>query len=221
MKEIENHWRKNNMFNFLIINSSPMQISKLRIVSAAFVFCAVLLSFGTAVSNAQEINSNPTPIDAGIWFVIQNKSQVDTDYDIPAKRMALRVKDQVKVEMAEIPLTGNYDEFLWRTVELAPGAKRYKLVNKKLGMSKALDCCNPDWMIGNLGDYSGQQWVFSNENKSTMGTNAYLMSNELIGDTKAMSLKGNQIVVAGKNRFDKKQAWLFQPMELVSGMKIP
>jgi Concanavalin A-like lectin/glucanases superfamily len=167
------------------------------------------------------INTNPNPIDEGIWFVIQNKSDIDTDLDIPAKRVALSVNEQQQIEMASVPLTGNYDAFLWRTIKLTDGSGRFKLVNKKLGTTYALDCGLTYPTIGNLGDYSGQQWVIKNCKMAIAGTNAYTLSNEFITNQKSLQYADGRVTVAIKDTNNTKQIWLLQPMNVMLGYHIP
>jgi hypothetical protein len=167
---------------------------------------------------SKAIETNPSPLSDGVWFVIQNKNEVDTDFGVPARRMALK-PNGLTVSMAAIPLTGNYDEFLWRTVRISKGL--YKLVNKKLGMGSALDCSLTIPTIGVYGNYSAQGWVLSQSNITTMGTNVYTMSNQFITDAKALSFIGGTVVVAPKVITDTKQAWVFQPMEVALGYQIP
>ncbi len=162
---------------------------------------------------------DPSPISEGIWFVIQNKSDVDTDLATPARRRALRTNGTATPTMAQIPLTGNYDEFLWRAIAL--GGDRYKVVNKKLGMTRALDCSQTNPTIGAYGNYSGQSWSLSQANVATMGTNVYTMTNLFITNSKALSFVNNQVIVTAKNGSDTKQAWVFQPIGLVAGFHIP
>lgn len=165
------------------------------------------------------VADNPDPISEGVWFVIQNKSDADTDTDIATRRMALKAPATGTPTLAPIPLTGNYDDFLWRTVSLGGG--KYKLVNKKLGMAKALDSSPTNPTIGDYGGYSGQSWVLSQTNVATMGTNVYTMTNDFITSAKALAFVSNQVVVAAGNKSDTKQAWVFQPMCLVEGYHIP
>jgi hypothetical protein len=55
------------------------------------------------------LNANPSSISDGIWFVIQNKTTVGTDFTIPAERLALTVNGNGQIVMDQIPLGGNYD----------------------------------------------------------------------------------------------------------------
>lgn len=165
------------------------------------------------------IPSNPEPIDEGIWFVIQNKADLDHDYGIPARRLALRVNDQGTVTMEAVPLTGDYDAFLWRTEK--DGPDRYKLINKKLGKAKALDSSLSNFTIGNFGNYVGQAWTLSRFSRDKMGTNAYQLSNNAITTAKAYAYEGNGIVVRDADFNLTNQAWIFQPMEIVAGYHIP
>ncbi len=163
--------------------------------------------------------NDPDPISEGVWFVIQNKSDADADTDPAARRMALKAPATGMPTMAQIPLTGNYDDFLWRTISLGGG--KFKLVNKKLGMAKALDSSPANPTIGDYGGYSGQSWTLSATNAATMGTNVYTMTNDFITPAKALAFANNQVVVAAANKSDTKQAWVFQPMCLVEGYHIP
>lgn len=198
-------------FNEASGNSFASKITSIPIIGT--------LTHSTLWTKAIEIN--PSPISEGIWFVIQNKSDVDTDFDIPARRMALKVNSQNQIVMTSIPLTGDYDEFLWRTIKLTDGSGRYKLVNKKLGITKALNCGIGNLTIGNLGNYSEQQWVIKNVNTKNFGTNAYSLSNEFITDQKGLIFENGNVLVAAKDTFNTKQIWLFQPMSLVMGYHIP
>lgn len=161
------------------------------------------------------ISADPAPISEGVWFVIQNKSDVDTDVATSPRRMALR-SDGV---MAAIPLTGNYDDFLWRTVSLGGG--KHKLVNKKSGMSKALDSSPTNLFMGNYGNFSGQSWTLTPVNVATMGSNVYTITNDYITSSKALTFANNQVVVAAANKSDTKQAWVLQPMGIAEGYHIP
>jgi len=172
-----------------------------------------------ATAWTKAIQENPDPISEGIWFVIQNKNDVDADTDVTARRMALKANPTGAPTMAQIPLTGNYDDFLWRTMTISGG--KYKLINKKLGMAKALDCNQTNPVIAAFGNNSSQSWVLSPVNIATMGTNAYTMSNDLITTAKALTFANNQVVVAAGNKLDTKQAWVFQPVSLVEGYHIP
>lgn len=166
---------------------------------------------------------NPNPIDEGIWFVIQNKNDVDSDLGIPARRMALRVNDQNQVVMAAIPMEygSDFSAFLWRTLKVPDAPNRFRLVNKKLGEALALDCSQQQPTIGNFGNYSGQYWLLQNSNSSDHGTNVYTMSNVFITEGKALQYLNGQVTVATKDGNDPKQAWVFQPTNLAIGYHIP
>ncbi len=166
---------------------------------------------------SKPIPDDPNPTDEGTWFVIQNKADLDTDTDIKARRMALSVNGG-NIVWAAIPLTGDYDAFLWRTVAINGG---YHLVNKKLGLAKALDCSQENPVIGNYGLYSGQNWTIQPANLQDWGTNVYTLSNNFITANKALSLEGNQVRVTAKDAVQTKQAWVLQPMELAIGYHIP
>ncbi len=166
---------------------------------------------------SQAIAADPDPDDEGIWFVIQNKADLDGDTERTARRMALTVSG-LQVTWAAIPLTGDYDAFLWRTIGSGPTRK---IVNKKLGMGKALDCSQQNPTIGNYGGYSGQSWTIGKASEANFGTNAFILSNNFITNSKALQLNGNQISVQTKNTSDTKQVWVFQPMELALGYHIP
>lgn len=171
---------------------------------------------------SKPISANPDPIDEGIWFVIQNKADLDNDTEKKPRRMALTVSGN-SVAWAPIPLEGNkdkeYDAFLWRTV---PSNNRYHLVNKKLGPTKALDCGLQNPSIGNFGNYQGQHWAIQPADVDKWGTNVYSLSNDYIGvGTKAIALEGTQVKVIAKNAEQTNQAWVMQPMELAIGYHIP
>ena len=170
------------------------------------------------VTWTKPIAENPTPLAEGIWYVIQNKSDVMQDLDIPAKNLALKTDGNI-VHMETIPYWGNYDAFLWRVVKLSDGG--FKLINKKLGANKALDSAPTNPTIGNNSNVSGQLWFLEQTNVTNFGTNAISMSNGVISKNKAIYLNNGNINVTNKNTGDTRQVWLFQPMELSPGYHIP
>lgn len=119
--------------------------------------------------------------------------------------------------MAQIPLNRNYDEFLWRTVKSGTG---YKLINKKLGEGKCLDSSQEELTISNKGASGGQEWPLENANPAKHGTNVYILTNSQLGG-KAFQYKNREISTAPLNAKDSLQCWVFQPMELAAGYRIP
>ena len=176
------------------------------------------LTYNPATAGKKFIVADPDPIDEGIWFVIQNKSDVDTDLEIPARALALRSNGQAVPTMTAIPLTGKIDEFLWRTIKVNG---IHKLINKQLGDGFALDCSQQNPTIGQFGDKVGQQWSIERSNTVNHGTNAYTLSNTFITNGKALQYSDNAITVASKNSGDTRQCWVFQPMDIVTGYLLP
>lgn len=176
------------------------------------------VNIATAEPDKNYISKNPDPIDEGIWFVIQNKNNIDNDFAIPAKRMAMKVDGNGNLSMAAIPVNGNFDAFLWRTKK---EGNNYRLINKKLGEDRSMDSgLDRPWM-GKYGHYSGQYWMLKHSNEKDHGTNVYTMSNSYIKDQKALQLNGTSISVQNKDVNNTSQCWVFQPIELRKGYHIP
>ncbi|MFN8309388.1 MAG: LamG-like jellyroll fold domain-containing protein [Chitinophagales bacterium] len=176
---------------------------------------------GTLINGAvftKAIDANPSLLSEGIWFVIQNKSHTDADLAIPAAARALKLESD-RVVIANVPLTGDYDAFLWRVVRLYDG--RFKLLNKKWGESKALDCNQSIPVLVKYEDVSGQAWALKNENPEVWGTNVFTLSNEFITDSKVLSIRNNNVAVSERKTTDSTQLWVFQPMAVAAGYHIP
>lgn len=168
---------------------------------------------------SKPIPANPDPIDEGIWFVIQNKADLDNDTDLAARRMALSANGS-SVTWAAIPLNGDYDAFLWRAI---PEKGRYRLINKKMGMTKALDTYQGKRYVflANYGNYSGQFWIVQQANVNNWGTNTYTLSNDYVTASEALTFDGKEIRFMAKQEGQTNQAWVLQPMELAVGYHIP
>ncbi len=166
---------------------------------------------------SKPIPDDPDPINEGVWFVIQNKADLDLDTDILARRMAIRVNGH-SVAWSAIPLTGDYDAFLWRVI--TRHGRNY-LVNKKAGMTKAMDSNKERPSVQNIGNYSGQHWNIRQANAESWGTNVYTLSNNFAGPNHNLSLEGNDVRFASKNASNTRQAWIMQPMELALGYHLP
>ncbi len=171
------------------------------------------------VAWSQPIADNPSLTAEGIWFVIQNKNDVDADLAILARRQALQVESDDRVVMGSIPLTGNYDEFLWRVQPLDEG--KYKLINKKAGVGKALDSSQTSLSMAELGNFTGQIWSVSLANQAAMGLNIYTLSNDFVTSANAVAYSQEQVMIAASNPISTEQAWVFQPMAVVLGYHIP
>lgn len=168
---------------------------------------------------SRPIAVNPDPINEGIWFVIQNKADLDTDTEMTVRRKALFVSGE-RIHWGAIPPTGDYDAFLWRTV-LRNG--KYRLINKKLGMTKALNSYSGKryTYMADYGVYKGQEWIIQQTDPDNWGTNVYTLSNIYVSTDEALSLEGNEVRFVAKKEGRPNQAWVMQPMELAIGYHIP
>lgn len=175
----------------------------------------------------QPIASNPEVYDEGIWFVIQNKSLVDSDLASPAQANALTINSDNKPEMAKIPyaFTSNYDAFLWKAIAETDRQGnfqgKYKLVNKKHGDKKALSFDNSGGKLEEENGENKQKWSILNSNLTNHGTNAFVLSNAALSSSKNMVYDGSNVVSAGANSNDTRQVWLLQPMKLWAGYHLP
>jgi len=181
---------------------------------------------GTFVNNPEwttPIASNPSPIDDGIWFFIQNKADVDTDTELVPRRLAMSVNSDNQVVMAPIPFnyTEDYDAWLWRTLPINGNPNRVKLINKKLGTAYAMDCSLTNPTIGAIGAYTGQEWALTQANLANYGTNVYTMYNNYITEAKALAYNERGISVQSKTANTTNQAWVFQPVKLSLKYHIP
>lgn len=169
---------------------------------------------------SKPIAINPDPINEGIWFVIQNKADLDNDTEIPARRKALSASDGPTL-WATIPLAGDCDAFLWRAV-LQNG--KCRLINKKTGMAKALTSYSGK-RFTYMTDYGKhkeeQEWIIQQTNPDDWGTNVYTLSNIYVSINEAFSLEGNEARFVVKKEKQPNQAWVLQPMELAIGYHIP
>lgn len=175
----------------------------------------------------EAIPDNPTLLDEGIWFVIQNKVDIDNDFDIPANRMALKAEvNSGTFSMEEIPLTGNHDAFLWRIIPVDGQSGSFQLINKAFEGGKVLGYENgvlqilagdPQGTVGN-----NQRWEITHKNKDNMGTNVYGLRNTQ--DSRVMdmvNLEQQTISFSDEVVDAPNQAWYFQPMGLQMGYHIP
>ncbi len=181
---------------------------------------------------AKLIEKNPDPISEGIWFVIQNKYELESvnggDYDIPARRIALkyeRIGSNHSLKMAEMPLYGDNDEFLWKVVKGDEGM--YFIVNRKAGDNqRTLSETSMRYYIHDkASDPAGAptQWIIKCADRERFGTNVYsLTGNSIVTTGKAMHFKAaDSIFPEILDTSSTRQAWVFQPMELVNGYEIP
>jgi hypothetical protein len=172
------------------------------------------------------INANPSMTDEGIWFVIQNKADVDTDLGVPARRLAMSVNEKNEVVMAPIPMEYGSDmsAFLWRIFIKDYGRKKVltHIINKKLGDKKVLaswETNNPH--IEDIGTNQGRNWPYIVlSNLSQRGTNVYNMSTASSGPNRATVFYNGRLAETSKNS-NTDQAWVFQPMNLDIGYHIP
>jgi hypothetical protein len=162
------------------------------------------------------LTANPDPISDGIWFVIQNKADIATDFDIPAQRLALTVDSNNQIIMAKVPLKGNYDRFLWRAV---PIGDSYLLVNKQ-NKGKALD---DQGRLITLNGADRKQWsVLRRANLDKWGTNAYFLAHPSASPKRiAYDSQARRVVFSDANDTVINQVWLLQPMEVEMGYYIP
>lgn len=149
---------------------------------------------------------SPNVIDPGIWFVLQNKS------DLTNQNMALKVKDDGTTEMGAIPQTGPMDEFLWRTENV--GGVKY-LLNKKTG-GMALNVNAGKATMTNKANVPTQLWAFTIANIDIHGTNAYTIKNNA---GNFISKSGNAISLTTTGTTES-QIWLAQPMDVLTGYRL-
>ncbi len=177
------------------------------------------------------LDANPSSISDGIWFVIQNKTTVGTDFTIPAERLALTVDGNGQIVMDQVPLRGNYDiplqsnydRFLWRAM---PIGNSYLLVNKR-----SQDIIS--WIPGNMGRLLTTKqsagtirgWSLTLANQDNWGTNAYFIEDLSAAPRQRITYNSQtRDVFLDGNAPDselKKQVWLLQPMEVAMGYDIP
>jgi hypothetical protein len=166
---------------------------------------------------SKPIANNPDPIDEGIWFVIQNKADVDADTSIPPRRMAMKAVGN-QITWSAIPIRGDYDAFLWRVLQM--GSHKY-LINKEQGMDKAMDSGKQYATMQSFGNYSGQHWVITQANLEKWGTNVYTLTNNFVAQSAALSLEGSEIRFVSREASNANQGWVLQPMEAALGYHIP
>ncbi|HRO43422.1 MAG TPA: right-handed parallel beta-helix repeat-containing protein [Flavipsychrobacter sp.] len=186
------------------------------------LFMMWAIAFQAAYCQAQTIVNDPEVISEGIWFVIQNKSDVDLDIiTTPAVRKALKINNSGVAVMDVIPMDSatNYDEFLWRT-NVLPGGK-YQLINKKEGSSKALSSAGNTLAMASITTATDQEWFLAKTNLALHGTNVYELNTTATTAANAFELSGTSIVVNTKNTSNTNQCWVFQPVELVAGYTMP
>lgn len=168
----------------------------------------------------KDIGLTPTMIDEGIWFVIQNKSDVDTDlFPAMPRRMAIQGKDDGTLAFAAIPDTyvpEKYADFLWRVEDVA-GKK--VLVNKKWGATNALTMSGGSMTRSAKNGAAAQQWQFGLSDKLKFGTNVYRISNPATSGANVLALSGSSITKTTSSAATS-QAWVIQPMGLVAGYHI-
>lgn len=168
---------------------------------------------------SKPIAKNPNPTDEGIWFVIQNKADLDNDTGKSARRMAMSMKDN-RIKWEPIPLSGDYDKFLWKIV-LKNG--RNYLINKKSGDAKAMDTYSGKryTFMQNIGNYSGQHWTLQQADVEHWGTNAYTLWNDFVTSAEALTLTNNDVYFSTKKTGSTSQVWMLHPMQLENGYHIP
>jgi len=162
------------------------------------------------------------PISEGIWFVIQNKADLDTDLDTPARRLALTPDGKGGVRMERVPDKGDYDRFLWRA-EVDSSGRFFHLVNKQFGESAAL-ACNREQRPGIASRRSepGQLWTISVANRADWGVNAYYLQNQVLGSAKQrIACRAGKVVAEREADRDTAQVWVVAPMEVAMGYCLP
>ncbi len=165
-----------------------------------------------AVRFTNPIDLNFTMLSDGIWFVIQNKEELVSDYKMPARNLAIKASSNGSLSLDPIPMDGRYDEFLWRVFKDATG--KYKLINKKhhdINEELLRGLLPGNNTISNL-----SAWQIELSNESLHGTNAYRLTFE----NKRLNLNNTVLSMATVDN-SAKQIWLFQPMGVVGGYHIP
>jgi len=163
----------------------------------------------------------PEPYSEGIWFVIQNKADIDTDVGFPPRRLALTPDGQGGVVMERVPDKGDYDRFLWRA-EMDASGRFFTLVNKYLGEEFALECSNLHVKIGSRRTERVQAWMISVANLADWGGNAYFLESPAPASSGSrIALRDRKVVVERKAHGDTGQAWVFAPMEIALGYCLP
>jgi len=163
----------------------------------------------------------PEPYSEGIWFVIQNKADLDTDIDIPARRLALTPDGKGGVCLERIPDKGDYDRFLWRAAAADSG--RFVLVNRQLGDGFALECKGASRpAIASRGAKPGQLWTMTVANSKDWGLNAYFLHNRLLDEgQQRLACRTGKISAERSAAGDTAQGWVLAPMEVGLGYCLP
>lgn len=163
----------------------------------------------------------PEPYAEGIWFVIQNKADLDTDIDIPARRLALTPDGKGGVCLERIPDKGDYDRFLWRAAAADSG--RFVLVNRQLGDGFALECKGASRpAIASRGATPDQLWTMTVANSNDWGTNAYFLHNQLLDEgQQRLTCRTGNISAERGTAGDTAQGWVLAPMEVGLGYCLP
>ena len=193
-------------------NSLP-QLSTARVPTGAIPVQSSAGKFaeGGKVRFTTAVAQNPTLLDKGIWFLIQNKADINNDFEMPARNLAIRAGSGSSIDLAQVPMEGKFDDFLWSIQETSKG--NYQLFNKRLGAinSSLLKVLLPGNNIN-----ATATWQIALSNKNLYGTNAYTLT----FDNKKLQSDNKKISLAPADN-PLKQVWLFQPMALVSGYHIP
>lgn len=187
-------------------------------------------NIGTGATWSKPIAADPNPADEGIWFLIQNKADLDNDTSLPAKRVALQVDSNGRTSWAPVPLSGDYNGFLWRTVK---DGDKVRIISKKFGNNSGLKCNMNRYRLGfssgrfslyqiyvdKYSDTIGHGWKLEQAALLNWGTNAYAFTNTLIG--KLGELAWNIAKYPPLSDGTTNSVWVLQPMQLAMGYHIP
>lgn len=163
--------------------------------------------------------SNPTLLSEGIWFVIQNRTEVKDDTVLPARRIALRTNGpQDAPSMASLPAAGTPDEFLWR---VRPTGDRFRLHNKQLGDEFALTLFQGEAvMMPSNDNWDSQKWAIRPWDIARGGVNTFVLTSTATTPASALSARAGTFVPSPMDLRSATQAWLFQPMYLLGSYHI-
>lgn len=167
--------------------------------------------------------STALPLETHVWYFISNH------YYAPDRMLGVTSDDKIAILTVPSAATDSIDHLLWR-LEPYPdmGMHRWRLINKKSGDAKRLDCSGEGPTLGSSGDYWGQKW--SIRPIPWQGSDYFAMTNDMLepkGETlDCGGLLGHDEVTASPrvsslNLVCVGQHWRFTLMQFVDGAERP